>query len=110
MLVYDYRDIKEINKEGIIFYDDYNILFEECRRGWAKEKRIPVDTTRCVAERDITGYMDEEGKPYFLFFMEERVKIIYKASNYFSKRKSEKNFRILYFKLLKYGYSSYDMS
>lgn len=101
MVEYSYSKIKIINDEGITFNDGTKILFEECRCNWAKEKEL--DDTHCVAERNMSA-----SKPYFIFYSNKKVKIIFDSVFFLCKNK--KNFMNLQIKLNRLGYSSYDLS
>lgn len=105
MREYNFKDIKEIDNQGIILRDGYIILFEECRYEWSKEKDVELNSTFCVGER---SYLD--GVPYFLFYTKDRVKIYCKANIFFKKKRSEKVYDKLRILLNDYGYSSYDLT
>lgn len=47
MKEYSYKEIKEITEIGILFKDDFELLFEECRNEWCighnlKKRRLPL--------------------------------------------------------------------
>ena len=101
MVEYSYSKIKIINDEGITFKDGTKIIFEECRRNWAKVKELDINDTHCVAERKMSA-----SKPYFIFYSNKKVKIVF--DNVFFLLK--KNFMNLQIKLNRLGYSSFDLS
>ena len=70
MKEYNYMDIVQVNKSGILFSDGVFIKFEECKYEWARENNIPVAETFCVALRFLEG-----GDRYFVFYSKEKVKL-----------------------------------
>lgn len=105
MKEYSYKDIKEITEIGILFKDDFKLLFEECRNEWCIEHKIKKEDSHCVAERDCLAQI-----PYFLFYSKNRIKIIFDEKGIFYKKKNKDNFHDLQFILYKFGFSSYDMT
>jgi hypothetical protein len=102
MVEYSYSKIKIINDEGITFKDGTKILFEECRRNWAKVKKLDINDTHCVAERNISS-----SEPYYIFYSNKKVKIVFDSMFFLCKKK---NFMNLQIKLNRLGYSSFDLS
>lgn len=105
MKEYNYSDIREIDNKKIVMKDNYEIIFEECRREWAKANKIDLNDSVCVAERVNVGKLS-----YFIFYTKERVKIHCKTSYFCSQRRMGKICNDLRILLNKYGYSSYDMT
>ena len=105
MIEYSFNQIKLIDENGITFKDGTRLIFEECRHNWALYKGLSVDDTKCVAERDITA-----PKPYFLFYSNDRIKVIFNNTFFLRKYRNKKQFLDLQIRLNRLGYSSYDIS
>lgn len=105
MKEYSYKEIKEITEIGILFKDDFELLFEECRNEWCIEYNLKKEDSHCVAERNILAKI-----PYFLFYSKNKTKILFDEKGIFCKRKNSNNFHDLQFTLYKFGFSSYDMT
>lgn len=105
MKKYSYRDIEKVTETGILFKDEFKLLFEECRNEWCREHKIKKEDSYCVAERDISSKI-----PYFLFYSKTRTKILFDEKGFFAKRKNKNNFAKIRIILTKFGFSSYDMS
>lgn len=105
MKTYNYLDIKEISCSGITFFDNHMVKFEDCKREWAAERMIALEQCVCVGERDISCI-----EPYFLFYTKERVKILFKFNGLFKRKKCESKFKELQLLLIKFGFTSYDLS
>jgi len=105
MREYSYKDVQEITEAGILFKDGFKLFFEECRNGWAMVNKIQREESYCVAERDILA------KPsYYLFFSQDRVKIVFDNKGIREKKKNKNRFQNLQKILNSFGLSSYDMS
>lgn len=102
---YDYRKIKSIDSDGIVFLDGNKILFDECIKNWAEENRIESTDSRCIAERNATANL-----AYFLFFSTEKVKVTFRHSIFPWSKRHKKAFLKLQKEINQYGYSSYDIS
>ena len=90
---------------GIAFVDGFNIMFDECKKEWSKEKKISSIESYCVAERDILAK-----EPYFLFYSTERVKIIFNNKGIFSRKRNMQQFLKLQMILNEFGVKSFDMT
>ncbi len=75
MIEYNYTQIQRFDKTGIQLDDGTIINFEECRANWAKSRGVNLEDTFCVADR---GFFEKT--PYFTFYTNTRVKIIFKRS------------------------------
>lgn len=102
---YNCFDIVNIDKNGILFMDETFVDFEECRYEWAKEHNISISETVCVASRVYEGELC-----YFVFYSNEKIKLLFNVSGFFRRRKGEKKFQELQVLLNRYGYTSYDMT
>lgn len=98
-------DIVEIKKDGILFFDNYFLEFNECKKEWSKRNNISESETTCVAER-----YGEKGKYYFIFFGKEDVKIEFKVKGLFIDKKRSEKFNLFQMELRKRGYTSFDMT
>lgn len=105
MKKYNYSDIVEIDRSGILFSDDGFVKFEECKCEWAKEKNINVADTVCVALR-----FSEGDDRHFIFYSKEKVKLYFRFKGILKKKKSRDKFSEMQVLLNRYGYTSYDMS
>lgn len=105
MIEYNWKQIARLDKNGIAFSDETVILFDECRANWAKSRGIRIEDTSCVAERDITGT-----PPYFLFYTNNRIKVVFKKSFFSWSKEYKKKFTDIQMGLIRFGYSSYDCS
>lgn len=105
MKVYSYKNIKNITEEGILFEDGKKLLFEECIKEWSVKNGIKLGESRCVAERNLL-----ESPPYFLFFSEDRVKVIFDNKGFLQKKKNDEAFKNLQVSLNRFGVSSFDMT
>lgn len=87
-----------------MLFDDGKILnFKKCCMNWGNNKGISM--TNCVADRNIAYDI-----PYFLFYEDEEIKVVFNFRGIFGKRKNQKCFEKLQFLILKYGYKTYDCS
>ena len=105
MKEYNYKSIKRFDKFGIKFKDGYIINFNECRMNWAESRKINYTDSFCVADRFFSA-----DNSYFIFYTNERVKIIFIKSIFPWNTKYKKIFLEIQFGLNRYGYSSYDCS
>ena len=96
-------DIIEINSKGILFSDNYFLLFDDSRNEWLKEHKIKETT--CVAER-----YGENGKYFFVFRGKEDIKVEFEAKGIYANRKKQKKFHLFRIELEKKGYTTYDMT
>ena len=103
MKVYSYKNIIRFDKTGIEFKDGYIINLDECRINWASSREISYLDSTCVAERCLSGK-----KTYFLFYTNERVKILFVKSIFPWSNKNKKKFYDIQIGLNRYGYSSFD--
>lgn len=85
--------------------DGYNINFNECRTNWVNSRKINCSDTVCVADRFLS---DDEA--YFLFYTNDRVKIVFKKAFFIWKSKRRKKFMEIQMRLNNFGYSSFDCS
>ena len=105
MIEYNYKQIQRFDKYGIIFYDGIKIIFDECRINWAKSRGIKPEDTFCVADRNRIAEI-----PYFTFYTNERIKVLFKRSIFPWDTKDKKAFLNIQMGLNRFGYSSYDLS
>ena len=105
MKEYNFKQIKSLNKSGIQFEDGQIIIFEECRVNWANSRAVNYEDSYCVADRNIS-----ENIPYFLFYTNEKIKVLFPKSIFPWISKHEKMFLKLQMGLNRIGYSSYDCS
>ena len=105
MKEYSYKRIKTIDKFMIVFKDGFIINFKECRMNWANSQNMNHKDSVCVADR-----FSSSNPPYFLFYTNERVKIIFEKSIFPWNTKYRKRFLDIQIGLNRYGYSSYDCS
>ena len=100
-------DMAEIGPAGITVKSgetDITIRFEECARNYAREKAL--QTSRCVAERDITRLT-------FVFYTEPKLRAVFKKHFFrapFSGQTAARKFRKLQKAIENYGDTSYDAS
>lgn len=96
-------DIVSIDKTGILFKNG-RIIFDECVKKFVKT--ISDSNFKCVAERDITAQ-----PPYFDFYTKGmKTRLLFDKKGLFSASKNKKMFIGLQFKLIEYGYTTYDLS
>ena len=82
MKVYNYKSIKGIEKEGVIFSDGFKIIFHDCINGFAKHNPSFTGVSTCIAERNILVQ-----PPYFQFYLDDmNVKIIFDCKGLFAKK------------------------
>jgi len=106
MKVYNYKSVKSIEKEGIIFSDGFKIIFQDCINGFAKHYNSFTDVSTCIAERNIL-----ERPPYFQFYLDDmNVKIIFDCKGLFSKKRSIKQFQSFQLKIQNLGYKTFDLT
>jgi len=106
MKVYNYKSIKNIEKEGIIFSDGLKILFQDCINGFAKHYNSFTDVSTCIAERNILVK-----PPYFQFYLDDmNIKIIFDCKGLFSKKRSIKQFQSFQLKTKSLGYKTFDLT
>ena len=96
-------DIVSIDKTGILFKNG-KIFFYECVKEFVKT--ISDSNFKCVAERDITAR-----PPYYDFYTNGiKTRLLFDKKGLFSASKNKKMFIELQFKLIEYGYTTYDLS
>lgn len=101
---YQYQDIVKLSQEGILMSDGFQISFQACSQTWKHMKKVEAST--CVAERDITAK-----PPYFRFYTDDNmIEIVCAGKGLFQKRQSEKMFDQLRQEILRWGFSTFDMS
>lgn len=105
MKEYSYKYIKRFDESGIELKDGVVINFNECRLNWANSRKISYLDTVCVADRYFST-----NKSYFVFYTNERVKIVFAKSIFLWNTKYRKKFLDIQIGLNRYGYSSYDCS
>ena len=105
MKEYNYWDIVQVDKMGILFSDGEFIEFEECKCEWARDNNIPVRETVCVASRFTEG--DDR---YYVFYSKEKIKLHFSFKGLFKKKKSRDKFTEFQVLLNRYGYTSFDCS
>lgn len=103
MKEYSYKKIRQVTESGIVFADGFELQFDECKRIWSTEKGIKNAESNCVAERDV-----ESKEPYFLFYSEERVKLVFDNKGIFSKKRNIDQFHKLQMALNRFGIASFD--
>lgn len=98
-LKYSFSEIKNINRNGITFISGEKIYFKECIK-------CRYNSETCVAERDISAK-----PPYFEIFTPNKpIRIIFDKKGLFSKLKNSNDFLKFQVIIIKYSYSSYDLS
>ena len=106
MKVYNYKSIKSIEKEGILFSDGFKIIFQDCINGFEKHYKSFKDTFTCIAERNILAR-----PPYFQFYLDNmNVKIVFDCKGLFTKKKNIKLFQYFQFKIKNLGYKTFDLT
>lgn len=105
MKKYSCSQIDKLENEGIKFEDGFFLRFEQCREGWAKEKKVSIEDTVCVAERNAI-----ERIPFFLFYEKEKVLVKFDVGIFFKTRKRKKEFHKLRQHINQCGYSSFDLT
>ena len=103
MKEYNYKSIKHMNEKHIEFNDGTIIDFEECRRNWSASHEIETDDSTCIADRNIVS-----DSPFFVFYSNEKIKVIFTDKLLVFKSKNKKEFRRFQLQLNKINYSSYD--
>ena len=103
MKEYNYKSIKYINEKNIELCDGTIIDLEECRRNWSLDHGTKVDNSECVADRNIVS-----DNPFFIFYSDEKLKLVFTDRLLFFTIKNKKKFRKLQLQLNKLHYSSYD--
>ena len=94
-----FSEIKDIDRDKIIFISGESIVFNEC----IKQR---YDSETCVAERDICA-----NPPYFEFFTPEKpIRIVFDSKGLLSKFKNRNHFLKIQLMITEFGYSSYDLS
>jgi hypothetical protein len=93
--------IKRINQKGIEYLDDEGKLnyidFAACKNIDPKQKY--------VAFRDISGFTDDENKPYIEFYSEPQVTFEFEASD-----AGRNDFENFYFQIHQLGWYTFDLS
>ncbi len=106
MKVYNFKSIKGIEKEGILFSDGFKIIFQDCINGFGRHYNSFKVTKNCIAERNILAQ-----PPYFLFYLDNmNVKIIFDCKGLFSKKKNIKLFQYFQFEIKNLGYKTFDLT
>ena len=105
MREYNYKDIAEIDKNGIWFKDGEHVDFEECRANWGQSRGVSKEGTCCVAIRNITGNL-----PYFLFSDNKKTRITFKKAIFPYGVIQKRRFIKLQRSISCMGYSTYDCS
>lgn len=101
---YQYQNIQTINKDGLVLSDGFIISFWDCNHTWKRMKK--AETSSCVGERDITA-----DSPYFRFFVDDQIiEILCTGKGLFKRRQGEKDFERLQQEILRYGYTTFDLS
>lgn len=103
MKEYNYKKIKYINEKNIEFCDGTIIDFIECRRNWSRRHEIDNDDSTCVTDRNIVS-----DKPFYAFYSNEMIKIIFTDTFLCFQIKNKKEFRRFQLQLDRMHYSSYD--
>ena len=98
-----YSEILTVDKSGITFKDGEKVNFEECAEKFKAAHSL--NQSKCTAERDITA-----NPPYFLFYTNKRLKLVFDRTGLFSKSKNKKAFIELQIKIQKIGFTTYDLS
>ena len=102
-----YFELVNITPEGITVKSKKNIMrirFDECAKKYAQKNFL--GQSKCVAERDVT-------KCCFTFYTDPQITVIFKKSFFkdlFSSKNSTSKFFELQQAIIKYGYTSYDLS
>jgi len=106
MKVYNYKSVKSIEKEGIIFSDGLKIIFQDCINGFKKNYNSFTNVSTCIAERNILVQ-----PPYFQFYLDDmNVKIIFDCKGLFAKKRSIKLFQYFQLKIKSLGYKTFDLT
>ena len=106
MKIYNYKSVKSIEKEGIIFSDGLKIIFQDCINGFAKHYNFFTDVSTCIAERNIL-----ERPPYFRFYLDDmNVKIIFDCKGLFANKRNNKLFQDFQLKIKNLGYKTFDLT
>lgn len=105
MKEYNYIDIISISDSNIQFKDGYIVNFTECKKNWAISTKMMLDESSCVGLRNIVG-----NTPYFVFYSDNRTKVIFKYNGFLGKKRAKKSFVMLQMQLNNLGYSTYDES
>lgn len=92
-------EIKSIDCGGIVFNDNFRIMFSECAAYGAYGNK-------CIAERDISVT-----PPYFNFFRADgSVRVNFDKKGFFLKRINHRLFLKFQFMIYDYGYTTFDLS
>lgn len=106
MKVYNYKSIKCVEKDGIIFSDGFKIIFSDCISGFGKHYNSFIDVSTCIAERNILGQ-----PPYFHFYLDNMdVKIIFDCKGLFVKKRNIKLFQTFQSEIKNLGYKTFDLT
>ena len=106
MKLYNYKSIKCIEKDGIIFSDGFKIIFHDCINAFAKHYTSFKDVTTCIAERNILAQ-----PPYFQFYLYDMdIKIIFDNKGLFAKKRSIKHFQSFQLKIKNFGLKTFDLT
>lgn len=100
------NEILEITEQGIALKNGMYIGFAECTEIWAKMNSL--EESKCVGERDII----DGSFTFYTLPNPIMIKFIKKGklSEFFSKNNTRQRFHNLQFKIIEYGYRTYDMT
>ena len=98
-----FSEILTVDKNGITFKDGEKVSFDECAENFKNVHSL--NHSKCVAERDIAAH-----PPYFLFYTNKRLKLVFDRRGIFSKTKNKKAFIDLQIKIQETGFTTYDLS
>lgn len=102
---YNYKDITKITDTGIVFKDGTGLSFEECTASWNASHGLEQGISKCIGERNIA-----DTTPYFLFYTEDKIKVVFERQSFFNAGKYKKEFLALQKAIIDKGYSTYDLS
>lgn len=101
---YRYQDIQTINQREMVMADGFIISLQKCNQTWKRMRNVEVSV--CVGERDITADI-----PFFRFFMDDKIiEILCTGKGLFRKRRGRRDFEHLRQQILRWGYSTFDLS
>ena len=96
-------ELLTVDRDGITFIDGERVSFEECAENFKTAHSL--SQSKCVSERDITA-----DPPYFLFYTEKRLKLLFDSRGISPTRKNKKAFIELQLKIQEAGFTTYDLS
>jgi hypothetical protein len=104
--IYTENEISDISSQGISLKNGNYIDFRECEAVWAKINSF--ENSKCIGERDICSYsftFYSMPKPIMIKFIKKS-----KPAEFFAKEDTRRRFHNLQYKIIDYGYKTFDMS